>query len=711
MADILNIMKIIGYLLKGFDVKKLTFIFAAALFVGTSVAGVKNVAVVETEVDAQSKAVVKLSSAEVREITGELRRAAIKNLPRDKYNIMTTETVIAQGSAVVEQCDGENCVVILGSKIGADFIVRGTIRKIQTRFSLSIEMYETENGNLIASSDPVRSENIGELIEKSAAACAKMYKAFLDDQSKPNGVPVDSSAQAKPALAQSGAISAEPAPKPPAKPSGVPVDSSVQTKPALGQSEAISAEPAPKPPAAAAAQSKHPDSTAVAVAEQTVGESETDTEEDDVEQALSDRLPSTRTRRPLALGQPGHLDGIAAVVGDEIVLRSELEAYAYMRLAAIGKNPDSVDTKALLDECLNDLVDNKVLLVRAMEDSTISVRNDEVESTLNNHINAILRQNNISMEQLEAQLRIQQGTNMARFKSEMRRAIREQLYKQKIQQSYYFSARISRRDVERFYAQYADSLPLVGESFELLRLSLRLDTQDSVRQAAFDKIRAAKRELDAGMSFEDAAKKYSESPDGASGGDLGFLAKGSTTELTFEERAFSLPVGHVSEPFETRLGYHIIKAEERQGMSVRIRHILVRCAPTEGQREALMARLDSLRSAIKDRVGFEAAAKEMSADNVTRARGGDMGWLTLLEMQPAVRNAVQNLEAGQISAVLTDGNVFSIYMVSKRADSRRLTLESDYTLIAEKAKDIFAQQRLLDNVKKWREKIFIDVRM
>jgi len=464
-------------------------------------------------------------------------------------------------------------------------------------------------------------------------------------------------------------------------------------------------------PAEAAAQSKHPDSTVATAAEAIeqafVGE-EGDEEDSYAEQALNDQRPRIR---PIALGEPGHLDGIAAVVGDEIVLRSELEAYAYMRLAATGQNPDSIDTKTLANECLSDLIDNKVLLVRAMTDSTINVRNDEVESALNNHINAILRQNRITMEQLEAQLRIQQGSTIARFKNEMRRAIREQLYKQKLQQGYYFSVRMSRRDVERFYERYADSLPEVGESFELLRLTLRLEAQDSARQAAFDKIRAAKRELDAGLSFEEAAKKYSESPDGASGGDLGFLAKGSTTELAFEERAFALPVGRVSEPFETRLGFHIIRVEEKQGMSVRLRHILVRYAPTEGQREALVARLDSMRVAIKDRAGFEAAARSMSADNITRPRGGSMGWLTLLEMQPAVRDAVQGLEAGQISTVLTEGNIFSIYMVAKRVDSRRLSLENDYALIAEKARDIFAQQQLLDNVKKWREKIFIDVRM
>jgi len=460
---------------------------------------------------------------------------------------------------------------------------------------------------------------------------------------------------------------------------------------------------------ATVAGAEHPDSTAEDAASERVVDGD---EESGEEQAVIDQRASAKSRpKPLALGQPGRLDGIAAVVGDEIILLSELEAYAYMRLTAMGQNPDSVDTKKLVGDCLSDLIDNKVLLVRAMGDTTINVRSDEVESALNNHISMILRQNNITMEQLEAQLRIQQGSTIARFKTEMRRAIREQLYKQKLQQGYYFSSKINRRDVERFYAKYADSLPEVGESFELLKLSLRLETQDSVRQAAFDKIRAAKREIDAGMSFEEAAKKYSESPEGASGGDLGFLAKGSTTELTFEERAFSLPVGRVSDPFETRLGYHILKVEEKKGMSVKLRHILVRHAPTEGQREALLAKLDSLRAAVKDRAGFEAAAKAMSVDNATRARGGDLGWLTLLEMQPSVREAVQGLEAGKISAVVSEGNVFSIYMVSKRADSRRLTLENDYALIAEKAKDIFAQQQLLDNVKKWREKIFIDVRM
>jgi uncharacterized repeat protein (TIGR02543 family) len=160
--------------------KKLTLILVATLFAGISSAQMKNVAVVETDVDAQSGASAQLNPADVRLVTTELRREAVKNLPRDRYNIMTSETVIAQGSAVLDKCDGENCVITLGSAIGADYIVRGTISKVLNKFSLSVEMYETDNGNLVASSDPVRSESIGELLEKAAAACADMYETFAN---------------------------------------------------------------------------------------------------------------------------------------------------------------------------------------------------------------------------------------------------------------------------------------------------------------------------------------------------------------------------------------------------------------------------------------------------------------------------------------------------------------------------------------------------
>jgi hypothetical protein len=163
---------------------RLTFFLAITLFAGISAAAIKNVAVVESDIDAQSGASAEMTPAEVRLLTAELRREAVKNLPRSQYNVMTSETVMAQGGATLEQCFDENCVITLGSKIGADYIVRGTISKFQTLYTLSVEIYDTEDGNLVASSDPVRSESIRGLLENAAPACGNMYREFAGTQKR-----------------------------------------------------------------------------------------------------------------------------------------------------------------------------------------------------------------------------------------------------------------------------------------------------------------------------------------------------------------------------------------------------------------------------------------------------------------------------------------------------------------------------------------------
>jgi TolB-like protein len=142
-------------------------------------AQLKHVAVVETERDPSAN----ISRAEAMEITAVLRREAINNLPRGRYNIMTNETIMSMGGSVLEECAEENCVISLGEKIGADYIVRGMIRKIGTKLSLTVEIHEIDQGMLVVLSDPVRAEKIEELLDMAAGACGSMYKKFLNEAS------------------------------------------------------------------------------------------------------------------------------------------------------------------------------------------------------------------------------------------------------------------------------------------------------------------------------------------------------------------------------------------------------------------------------------------------------------------------------------------------------------------------------------------------
>ncbi len=162
-----------------------TVLMAAALVAlfaaGVNAAKVKNVAVVEAVVDANCGACKSIEKSEVGQITAELRRVAVNNLSSDRYKVMTKETIQAQSEEVLQECASENCIIKLGDKIGAEYIVKSGISKFGKRFILSVEMYETKDGTLVAAiADPIRSESLDDIIDKIPAACAGMYSKFAD---------------------------------------------------------------------------------------------------------------------------------------------------------------------------------------------------------------------------------------------------------------------------------------------------------------------------------------------------------------------------------------------------------------------------------------------------------------------------------------------------------------------------------------------------
>jgi len=405
------------------------------------------------------------------------------------------------------------------------------------------------------------------------------------------------------------------------------------------------------------------------------------------------------------------LDGIAAVVGNEVILVSEVNAYTLLRLNNMGLPPDSVDMDKYRDQFLQELIDGKVLLVKARGDSTITIKESEVEQYLKQQIGALLQQGRMSIDSLESELKRQRGISLGKFKDQMRHSIREQLLKQRVQQSYYQNITVTRRDVEDFFNEYKDSLPSAGESVLLSKLSLKLSPSDAIRQTAYEKIRLAEKRLNSGEKFENVAKELSESPEASSGGDLGLISKGTLSELVFEEKAFSTPAGQISEPFETRFGFHIIKVESKQDQTVRLRQILIRVAPSEKQVEELTTRLDSIRTNSTSQKDFISAVKKFSVDDASKVHGGRIGWEEIAALPNAIRVAVDSLNKGDITQPIRDGSMVSIYRVDDKKKKRERSLEHDWQVLSEKAKEIMAQKKLIEQVTHWRDEVYIDVRL
>ena len=405
------------------------------------------------------------------------------------------------------------------------------------------------------------------------------------------------------------------------------------------------------------------------------------------------------------------VDGIAAVIGDSAILLSELDAYTMVRLGSSGQKPDSTMVPKLRKQFLNELIDGKILIVHAAKDTNIVLKEAEIEQAQNNQIQMILQQNSIALPALEQELKEKYGMTLAKFKAQMRTQIQEQLIRQKVQQLYVSALPPGRKDVQAFYDAYQDSLPLMGESVYLSKITIHAAPSDSVRRIAFKKITGIKQRLDNGEDFAALAKQFSEDPSAENGGDLGFIKKGTLSELSFEERAFMLNAGQISDVFESRLGFHIIVVVEKKDQTVHVKQIFIKVSPSEALLQKTSDLLDSIKNNSKNKADFIAAVKRYSTDNQTKANDGRMGWRSLYELPDKIKSAIDSVKADSISAPVRDGNDFSLYRVDDRKTQRKLTMEDDYNVLAEKAREITMQKKLFDLVKKWRKEIFVEERL
>ncbi|MBD3390380.1 MAG: hypothetical protein GF418_00055 [Chitinivibrionales bacterium] len=414
----------------------------------------------------------------------------------------------------------------------------------------------------------------------------------------------------------------------------------------------------------------------------------------------------------LSLRARERIDGIVAFVGDSAILYSELEAYTLMKTGGLADSTvDSAGASALRRQALDDLIDGKVLLVQAEKDTNITISENEIDAELDNRIQGILRQNNLTLEQFETVLQTQQGLSIAKFKAEVRKQIRQELIKQKVQQQYVAMGGAAKSDIEEFYREYRDSLPPAGESVLLRALIVEVAPSDEIRQKAYERITAIKERLDNGEDFSEVAKRYSEGPNAHKGGDLGFISKGTLSQLAFEERVFSMEPGDVSDIIRTRIGFHIATVLARREDMVHVKQVFVAVKPPQEQYEQTRALLDSLRTHATTAAQFEEAARRFSTDEISRSRGGMLRWQTVASLAPAVRRAIDALEVNGISEVVTSDNTLAIYRLEDRVDSRALTLDDDWNEIATIAQRVIAQEKLLDLVRKWRQETFIDIRL
>ena len=389
----------------------------------------------------------------------------------------------------------------------------------------------------------------------------------------------------------------------------------------------------------------------------------------------------------MAVHAQGVIDEVIWVVGDEAILRSEVEEERLR--AQYEGTPIAGDPYCVIPE---QLAVQKLFLHQAIIDSVEANESSvshQVDMRMNYYINQIG-----SKEKMEEYFR----KTSSEIREEMMTTVRNQMIIQQMQQKLTADIKPTPAEIRRYYNTLPmDSIPMMPAQVEVQILSFEppvpIDETERIKQ----KLREFTERVQNGSAdFGMLARLYSEDTESAKrGGELGFVGKGQLVP-EFAEVAFNLnDPKRVSRIVQTEYGYHIIQLIEKKGERINCRHILLRPRISATDKVKAIERLDSIRQLVtKDSMQFEQAVVMFSQDKNTVMNAGLMinpntgsSRFEYQDLAPEIAKQIYSLNEGDVSQpfVMMDQTknreVCAIVRVKKKTDVHRANLTDDFQAI------------------------------
>jgi len=400
------------------------------------------------------------------------------------------------------------------------------------------------------------------------------------------------------------------------------------------------------------------------------------------------------------------IDGIAAIVNDNLVLRSDVSQLVGM--AAIRRNLDPVRDQATLlkmqEEILQSLIDQKIILEMAKLDS-VEVEEKEVNQALDQQMESF-----VANAGSEARAEEMLGQSLKSFRREFWSDMKDRLITEKYQQQLMSSITISKKEVVDFFNTYRDSIPDFPTMVKLRHLLVPVKPGERSRRNALAKLDSIRQRILAGEAFEDLAERYSQDPGSSqNGGSLGLVRRGSLVP-EFESVAFTLPVGEISTPVESPFGYHLIQTQEKMGDKIRVRHILITPQITEEDESRAYRYALGLMDSARTLDDFINLVKRYSEDEKTKDIGGDLGWINPKNSPiPEIAQVINLLELNQCSRPVRSSFGYHLFWLEGIKPGGKPNLKDHWPEIEAMA----LNQKRMEWYSKWisdaRERIFIQI--
>ncbi|MUV04184.1 peptidylprolyl isomerase [Flavobacterium rakeshii] len=413
--------------------------------------------------------------------------------------------------------------------------------------------------------------------------------------------------------------------------------------------------------------------------------------------------PVQDTVKPKAPTGKLKVDGIVAVVGDFVVLDSDIDMM-YKELQA-----QEVPVKDITRcELLGKLMEDKLYAHHAIQDSII-VSDIEVNERMQQQIDYFVDQLGSEQRMVE----YFKKRDLTSFKEELFEMIKNQKLTEQMQKKIIDEVEVTPEEVKIFFSKFkGDEIPQFGAEVEIAQIVVKPEISQEEKQKVINRLKEIKSEVEAGSSFYSKAVLYSEDPGSRSSGGFYKMTRKTAFVKEFKDAAFSLDEGEISDPVETEFGYHLIYVEKIRGQEIDVRHILMKPKVSKESEAAAKKKIENIRERIlSGEITFADAAKSESDEKETRNSGGLLmnprtleTRFELTKLPSELYSAVYDLKEGEITQPLLEddprtGKVFKIMTVATRYPDHRADFAQDYL----KIKELALKEKQIKIIGEWSE--------
>lgn len=409
------------------------------------------------------------------------------------------------------------------------------------------------------------------------------------------------------------------------------------------------------------------------------------------------------------------LDNVIAIVGDEIILKSDLEESKIQFRQEGIRLEEGADADCFV---FGSLLSEKIFLHKAKID-TIEVNDAMIEGELNRRV-AMFTQQIGSQEALEEYF----GKSVREIKDDFREPMRNQMIIQEVQNVVTMDINVTPSDVQDYFNSIPeDSLPLMNTAVEFAQIVVFPRFNPGEVENVKKRLRGFIQEVRNGEDFATLAILYSDDPGSASkGGDLGMVPRG-TMVSEFDEVAFQLSNGELSGVFQTEFGYHVMQMVERRGEQYHARHILLKPKVSgEDMKEAknILIRVKTalLESDTLDWynavIGFSQDEKSYNNEGLVINLMAGTPRFELSQLDPQAYVAIENMKVNDIEGPILyqtrEGKEgYRLIKLTKRVEPHRANLTDDYQILQEAATSKAKQEATLAWIKTMIIKTYIQI--